>query len=353
MEIGQAIILLTVINLALLALVGGLFFYVRYLTRNRQRIQDKLKQHWADKIPHHSVFPVRACDTARFKRFWKFFPWDRTGLVFIGDAEAALVLIDADGGGIVRRFRPDAQTLTWIGRNVWPNGVLSWFSVQAGGERWHVTSETGLTVIDSLPTTRKIYTSLLPEQGGQLIVESTAAAGFALEKHPLSMTMLVLFLLLVVYALADTYFILDEDYPRYPFWLLSLATGLMVAAIGSAMTVRSRVPNGAGITLALLLAGAMALSVYPGMLRLNQLTASEHPAEYLYRVDRAGNRLLPPDDSLPEISFHMRSSREYWQQFDPEEPFPVELYKGGLGFYQVRMTPIYDRISAFYKQRRS
>lgn len=353
METGHLVVILLLVSALLIALFVIFFIYVKRHTGRRERIQNKLRRDWTGKIDHHTAFAVRACTKDRFHKFWKIFPWSRTGLLFIGDTEVNLVLIDRQNKGIVRTIRRDPGGFQWVGQKFWPNGLLSWFMIRSADETYYITSETGLTIINSEKTTWEIFCNTKPGPPPRDFTPPPAPGDFALEKHPLSLAIIGMFFVLLCYALIDTYFLIEEDYLRFPFLSVTILFGIGVAAISSVFTFRSRIPNVTGVVLSLFLAFAAAGSLYPGMLRINQITGDSELFANAYYVDFDNDRLVPDDPSLPHFSYNMKSTREFWQQLDPAEPFMIELRKGGLGFHQVRMTPIYDRISKFYKEKRN
>jgi len=348
----QIIALLLISLLVTLVLVGGLAVYAVRMARQRRRIQRHLFEAWGGTIPHHECFAVRLCDPARFRRFWKFFPWNRAGILLVGEQEATLVVDDPDGDQLLLRYPRVPEFFGWIGRKFWPNGNLYWLLMENAGQAWYVTSETGVTIFGSKLGTRKIYDTVRGEFPEGELSALPGAVDFALEKHPLSLGMLVLFFVLLVYALLDGFFINEEVYVHFPFLSLTVLTGVVVAGVCGLLVYKSRVPNAIGLVLALMLAAAAGGSLYPGLLRLNQLTSALPPQPYSYRVDFELQRLVPFDPDLPVISYPMAATSAYWLTRDLQSPYPVELRKGGLGFYQINMTPIYNHVGEFYRELR-
>lgn len=68
------------------------------------------------------------------------------------------------------------------------------------------------------------------------------------------------------------------------------------------------------------------------------------PHEY---VLREYVRLEPRETGLPVIEF--RQGIEYWRQFRPGAPYTLHLRRGGLGFYQLDLAPVYAATRAFYE----
>jgi|GEM_PF-5826731 len=343
--------ILIIANLIMLILLGIGFIYLRRITQRRFKIQEKLHKSWSTRIPHLVSFPVRACNEKRFLKTLKLFPWDLTGQLFIGQDNATLLLVDKHNKGIKRTLTYAKSNLRWIGQKFWPNGKWHWFSVLADGQTYYLTSESGLTVINSGKSTRTIFDNLVNRFGSNATAIEEPPEPFSLDKHPVSLAMLIIFFSLVAYGILDTFFINEEEYITYPFLWLSLLAGGVVLILSMFWALAGKIPKAEASVLAILLALAAGCCIYPGMLRLNQVTAETGPIPYVYRVQYENNLLAPNDQLLPQINLNMKMHKEFWQEIGPEEAFIVELRKGGLGFYQVNMTPIYDQLQAFYRQR--
>jgi len=176
----------------------------------------------------------------------------------------------------------------------------------------------------------------------------TGSAGFALEKNPWSLGVLVLFFLLVAYTLVDAFVLIGEIYVTRPAYE-AFAAGGLVAAIVATRLLRARgVPNLESSVLGVLLGTAIGCAVYPGALRLNQWTDSAGLRIHTYQSQGQG-RFTPLDESLPEL--HFEDYPEYWREFGAGEDRDFELRRGGLGFYQLNMAPILDDIAAYYRHK--
>jgi hypothetical protein len=183
-----------------------------------------------------------------------------------------------------------------------------------------------------------------------------AAAGkqlFRLESNPWSGGMSVALVVLLGYALVDTFILKTEVFAGEPPVEIYAAGGLLVAAAAALLLVRARLPLYVCILLPAMLGLAFAAAAHPALLRINQLTDTSGLAAYSY-VRQADGRYLPEDVGPPPVS--MDYPPEYWAQFSPGSTHQFELRKGGLGFWQLSEVPLkeayYDYFEALRKNRK-
>lgn len=338
--------MLFMLNLLFLAVIVVFFLKVKRESRRSKSIQDELVRRYGSSIPHRSFFPVRGASESHWASLWKLFPWNLSGVLFVGESTATLLLVNRKNKGVKRTFRRVAENASWIGRKMFPNGGLSWFSVRGEGQRYFLTAEPGLSVINSESATQLAYRNLLAD-GAQPTEIPPAEVDFALEKHPLTLFMMGLVLLLVVYGIGDTFLVNDETYVSFHHYLLICL--VFVAGFGIFfLAVRSsRVPNSVGAGLCLLLAMVMAANVYPLLLRINQWTDKDGLQSHPYRVLIEEDTFSPLEAGMEQIYFNTKADREFWQSVADEEPYYLNLRKGGLGFYQVNFRSVYDDLRAY------
>jgi len=126
-----------------------------------------------------------------------------------------------------------------------------------------------------------------------------------------------------------------------------------MAALGAAilsylLLINSKFKTVEKIILVLLMSFSAALLTYPLLLRMNEWTDDKGLQEYSYTMN--DDRLWQADDQnlqLPKLEFEIKSS-EYWNQFEIGTVKQFEIRKGGLGFYQLNMAPVYVDQRAFY-----
>ncbi len=172
---------------------------------------------------------------------------------------------------------------------------------------------------------------------------------FALERNPVALGFVALFFLSIVYAIVDALILNAETYAGEPFLSVYVAAGLTVGLAAALLLRGAKVPITETVVVAVLTGAAFGAALYPGLLRANQLTDTEGLRTYEYKMIAPAN-FVPEQEGLPELHFPARH-REFWSQYEPGSVQEFELRKGGLGFYQINMKPIYDRIRNYYEQR--
>lgn len=185
-------------------------------------------------------------------------------------------------------------------------------------------------------------------RGVEIEPASPRSSAFALEKHPWTLAMVVLFFLLVAYTVVDGFMVIGETYVSRPAYELFAVGGLAAAILATRLLRAKAVPPRESALLGALLGAAIGCALYPGALRLNQWTDSAGLQVHTYRSQGEG-RFTPPDESLPELRFEDHS--EYWRQIGAGESREFELRRGGLGFYQLNMRPIHKAVVAFYRNK--
>lgn len=171
---------------------------------------------------------------------------------------------------------------------------------------------------------------------------------FALEKNPVALAFVAVFFVSILYAFADTFIFNAENYTSQPFYLVYVTGGLTLSLIALLLLRGAKVPVTESLVVAVLTGVAFGAALYPGLLRANQLTDTGGLQTYEYKMIEPAY-FVHEQDGPPELKFPERH-REFWSQYDPGSTQEFELRKGGLGFYQINMKPIYDRIRNYYEQ---
>ena len=109
-------------------------------------------------------------------------------------------------------------------------------------------------------------------------------SGFAIEKNPSSLAVTVVFLLLVVYALIDGGFIVQETYVQNPPYAEFALVGVVAGLAAWFWMMRGNVPMMVGLGIAFLTGAGAVLSAYPGALRVNALTDTQGLGAYAYTL---------------------------------------------------------------------
>jgi hypothetical protein len=172
---------------------------------------------------------------------------------------------------------------------------------------------------------------------------------YALESNPVALAFVALFFVSLAYAFIDALILNPESYVAQPPYGVYVLGGLTVSAIAVWLMRRVEVPIAESVVVAVLTGTAFGALLYPGLLRINQLTDSEGLHSYEYRMVRPCY-FVSERQGLPELQFPNRH-REFWSQYDSGAIEEFELRKGGLDFYQINMKPIYERIENYYKHK--
>jgi hypothetical protein len=145
--------------LVLLFLVGlflvplALFFvYVFYQTSKRKSIRSRVlssNQQW---VSGYRQVPVRYASEPRFKSFFKIFPWEGAGYIFLAPGQVSFIGELNSGLPVQLQFHP--SQLQWLGKAPWPNGAVSWILAQNANGKHYFSSETGAFIIGSNRTTK-------------------------------------------------------------------------------------------------------------------------------------------------------------------------------------------------------
>lgn len=161
---------------------------------------------------------------------------------------------------------------------------------------------------------------------------AAGAGAFRLENNPWSGGMTIALLVLLGYALVDTFIVKTEVFAGPPPVAIYALTGLLVFALAAFQLFRVSLPRYVCILLPALLGLAVVAASHPLLLRINQLTDASGLASYTY-VRGLDGQYLPLEPGTPLLS--MDYPPEYWAQFQEGSTHEFELRRGGLGFWQL------------------
>jgi hypothetical protein len=157
---------------------------------------------------------------------------------------------------------------------------------------------------------------------------------------PLTAMIAISFIALVFSFVIEIYFAASEFYAGgAPYRLIGVSAllGFLIALLA----LRHFEPQRQNSALYALLFGfGVGLAAYPFLVRVNAWTDSGGLHQYDYRlgVDYVWRSVLP---GTPDLEMYLSGS-PWWRQFMPGDGYTFELRKGGLGFWQVNMAPVYD-----------
>jgi hypothetical protein len=254
-----------------------------------------------------------------------------------------LVLLEFDAGQVKRKL---PQALLWVPADAAGQAAFSEEPVKP--ERFFTLR---LSTPDREETLRRVEQSPIVRYARQVGAKVSTGAmrqtGFALESNRHTLAAAILGISLLVYGFVDIA-LYDESYAVDPPFVLFALGGALAALAGMLWLASVRAPRAETLGLALLLGGATGVALYPGTLRLNAATDSEGLHAYEYRLTRY-SVFEPVDQRLPTLDFSEFS--DYWGQFKLGTTHQFELRKGGLGFYQVNMAPVRERMRAYFRGR--
>ncbi len=133
------------------------FVYVFFQNSKRRRIREKVQNSQQQLIAGRQCVPVRYASEPRFRAFFKIFPWEGTGLMVASPGDVAFVGETLGGAPVNLQFLPGRSVVKWLGKCPWPNGAVSWFQFDVGGEKHYFTSETGAFVFGSNNSTKAAF----------------------------------------------------------------------------------------------------------------------------------------------------------------------------------------------------
>lgn len=181
---------------------------------------------------------------------------------------------------------------------------------------------------------------LLPQRGAPF-----ADVGFALEKNPRALAVVIAFFVFGFYALGDTFVFGHETYADQPPYRFFFAAGLLAAIAAALWLRRAHVPVAESLGVALLFGGALGAAAFPGALRVNACTDVHGLRDYEYQLTPE-LKLSPLSAGLPTLDFPRYA--DYWSHFKAGSVHAFELRQGGLGFYQLNMQPVEKALREFY-----
>ena len=348
----QLLVLLLILTLVLLVVIVLGLFYFRSVVKDNSNIQDEILRRYAEKAKQTQWFRVHYASANRFRMWRKIFVWETSGIMFVDDKGISFYyMTDANSESMIR-FEPGRFELNWIGIKYLPNGGMPWFCLTAYNEKHYFTADSGMTIVNALRLTTDIYNQIklvFPEL--EVKGNMSAEAGFALEKNRFSLIAMVLIALLGLYALID-YMLNLEAFVIEPDLIEIVLLSFLVTVVSYLVLKKGRIPVTECLGLAVILGVAFGLATPPALLRLNQLTDDDGLITYQYLLNNE-LKLVPVENQKGDLPvLYFPDNKEYWTHFDDNSQHDISLRKGGLGFYQVNMSPIYKNMREYYTSKR-
>lgn len=135
-----------------------------------------------------------------------------------------------------------------------------------------------------------------------------------------------------------------------PFSLIGLS-GIVIAVLAYFLLRNIKMKLYERQILSVLVGLAASLVSSQLLLRVNAWTDSEGLVKASYTLLDKTNleyHWKAKNMQLPELKFEGSNAEKYWNQYSPGDVKEFELRKGGLGFYQLSLTPIELEQRAFY-----
>ena len=175
---------------------------------------------------------------------------------------------------------------------------------------------------------------------------ASITAPLALETNFRTLIALTVFAALASYTLTDLVKNTETYAAQPPYGWFAFA-GLLVAILVARSLRKGKIPLPESVVLGVLLGTLFGASLYPGLLRINQLTDTTGLWSYRYRL-QAGGSLTPLRVGPPVLTFPRFA--DYWTSFEVGSVHEFHLRKGGLGFYQIDMAPVNKAMRRYYRK---
>lgn len=171
------------------------------------------------------------------------------------------------------------------------------------------------------------------------------SAQFDLTTNRTAFACLLLVAGLGLYALIDGVLLTGDRYAATPPYLWFALAALVAATLAVVRLRRATVPRLESAALALLLGVSVALAAWPGLLRINALTAADGPEQHVYIL--AGDGVLQPDAAgLPAMRRPIDA--DFWRAQPAGSRWPFAMRRGLFGFWQYDSRPLIENIRRYY-----
>lgn len=172
--------------------------------------------------------------------------------------------------------------------------------------------------------------------------------GTDLTRVPQAVLAIGLLALLGAYGLIDGFIIADYAYAGTLPWDLFFIIGASAALLVFPLLWSSELAKAEAIGLFLMVGLAGGLAAYPGALRINALTDDEGPRVIEYRLESSG-RLLADHPAIPALFAPI--NHDYWLAQERGSRWEIQLYHGGLDFWQYARKPLLADVQAYYERQ--
>lgn len=287
---------------------------------------------------------IHVARPGHFNTIFKWLPFEARGLL-IDEGTAIRVVADTSSGERIDVRYPRAEAnVRWLGNARLASGNLHWIAIGHGASELMICADTGLINVRSRAETADLYRRIAPE----LTLPEGAESEFALEKNPRSLTLIVLFVSLLAFALLDG-LILNKNVlltGKQVTMLVGPFSALALAAYP--VLTRGGVPSRESLALSMLLMLAVGLAFVPLIKRVDQLFAPGEPQAVQYKLESRG-RLVATSANAPVLDYSRYG--EYWAQFDEGSLHEFQLTHGAFGLWQLNEAEFRTKLRRFYDGR--
>jgi hypothetical protein len=140
--------------------IGLLALLFKNRAHRRSKRRNEILQKRASSSDAAVWIPIRYSSQRYFQRMWKFWVWEKSGVLFLDKGSIFFVSDEQIDQSLVLTPNPSESNLNWVGAKFWPNGFVHWFTVVANGETHYFTSETGTFIFTSRKSTESVYNQL-------------------------------------------------------------------------------------------------------------------------------------------------------------------------------------------------
>jgi hypothetical protein len=324
--------------LAVFALIG----YIYIKERQSKKAQDKLIDA-LDKNACINWFRIRISRPAFFRRTMKMVGSEGRA-VLINMADQVRIVAELGKGEMLDRLYSKSDlNLQWLGNPGLYSANMHWISLGRDDDALIVSADTGINAMTSRESTADICRMIAPEF--QLPVE--AKQDFALEKNKSSLTLIVLFFLVVAYAILDGLYFSQHELINLDRAMLFMPSILIFAFPAYLLLVRGKVPSRESIVLTMLFVFALGFSFIPFIKRMDQSLAADGLQTYDYKLI-SDTRLESVKEGPPDLNF--QGAKEYWAQYEKDSIHQFQFVHGPFGLWQLEQKMLNEKYDAFYEK---
>ena len=318
------------------------FGRIWWRARRSKGVQDALMgEARAADGPRHWV-RVYVSRPAHFRRRMKLLGFEARGILGFGPDDIRLLARLPDGTPLRLTYPRERAAAQWVGNPGLGSSNLHWMSLGEGSEQVMLSADTGFNAVQSREASADLFAQIVPP--GQ--VPKAARTDFALESNPASLTTMVLFFGLILFAALDGAVLNTLELVGMAPVLWAAPAALLVSVPAYPLLVRKQVPSRESLVLSMLLSIGLLADTVPLLKRMDQLLAGG-ARDYEYTLVEPS--VLEPVEPGPP-TLQMRRTREYWAQFDVGSRHTFQWVHGPLGLWQLQAEELNGRYREFYRK---